>query len=60
MTALYVYFRDELGNVRCEVDGTLGLSGSVDFCGGFCYFQSGGKDFKIPVSALVAIMHEPN
>lgn len=58
MTALYVYYRDDLGNVKRQVDGRLGLSENVDFCDGFCYFTSGGEDFRIPVSAIVAITHE--
>lgn len=60
MTATYVYYRNaEYGyNEVRKVDGKLGLSDNIDFSAGYCFFTSGGVDYRIPVSALVAITHE--
>lgn len=59
LSAMYVYYRDKLGNVCCQVDERYGgFSDNIDFSGGFCFFTCNGKDYRIPVSALVAITHD--
>lgn len=52
-----VYYRDGGGYVKAVVDSDCGLS-IINFEGGYCYFESNGKDYKIPVSAVAAIARE--
>lgn len=53
---IYVYYRDEYGYVRCEVDSDYGCM-PVQFCDGYAYFTSNGEEKKVPVSALEAIQN---
>ena len=53
---MYIYFRDALGTVRVEVDAEQSVL-CISFINGYCYFSSDGKDYKVPVSEVIAIQN---
>ena len=54
MEGLYIYYSDEAGIVRAEVD-----SYGIAFCDGLAYFTDGnGEDHKVPASAIISINQE--
>lgn len=48
-----IIYHDHIGYIAREVDE------DISFLDGFVYFESNGKDFKLPVAHVYGITNEP-
>jgi len=46
---MYLCYRDEIGIVKAEVDGT------INFVDGFAFFAVGDTEYRIRVNQIIAI-----
>ena len=46
-----IYYVDEIGETAMDVDFN-----NIQFCNGECYFSSDGKEYRVPIGALIEIV----